>query len=197
MVRLFDILTDRPCINLLKALYDKELNNQNSYTIKLSEFSSQTKLNPNIAPLKEKELITADIVEGDQIVCITEKGKEFIRIFDQLIELVDGTDIKVKDEKKGVKVKYDLTQIEKLILVMAYKITRETGMDFIALNSVAIELYPYEDHKKKINLVSRYVGKLEEINLMERKREGRRSFLKVTEKGIKTINEQYLKELIT
>ena len=116
--------------------------------------------------------------------------------FDQLVDMFRPEEAVIKPIEKKVHIKYELTNIEKKILVMTQKIIKETGKESVALRTVTEELYPYEDYKRKTSTVSRNVSKLEEINLMERMKEGRRTYIKVTEKGLKTIKAQYLKELM-
>lgn len=194
-MKLYPLLKDRNAVNILKLLYDNEVTNRDSYTLSLSEAKKRLGM---LLPPKESalrlssfRLIAIDSVDNDYIMSITNKGKEFIEVFDQLIELLQPD----KVGKKAISIKYELTINEKKILALAYKISRESGMDYIALKTLAQELYPY-NQQGKTSIISRYVSKLEEINLMKKKREGRETFVNVTDKGLKTIREQYLKELM-
>jgi len=193
-MRLHHLLTDRIAIRILKLLYDLETQKKGVYTMKLSDAKISLKLNSSpensITILSTMGLIGVDAVNGDHIMSITNKGKEFIEIFDQLIEL-----FLAKDQKgKKVSVKYELTAQEKRILVLTYRISKEIGRDFVALKTLVEELYPNQDNKT--GAVSRYISRLEEIKLMERKKEGRNSYVKVTDKGFRTIREQYLNGLM-
>ena len=193
---LYPLLMDRVAIRTLKLLYDNEVLEKSSYTLKLSD--TQRRLGLSSMPsssadlLASHGLIALDAVNGDKIMSITEKGKEFIEIFDQLIDLFKP---KIIEEKQAVRVRYELTGLEKRVLILTYRISKEAGTDFITLKTLVQEIYPY-DQKGKTATVSRYVKKLEEIALVERKKEGRNSFVKVTDKGFKTIKDQYLKELV-
>ncbi|MBI4149942.1 hypothetical protein HY488_00905 [Candidatus Woesearchaeota archaeon] len=193
---LYKLLMDRIAVNVLKVLYDHEVREKASYSTKLSEIKKRTAMPialPSLQRLSSMELITMDLVEGEHILSITNKGKEFIEIFDQLIELFQTHE---REEQKGVRVKYELTNQEKRILILAYKMSKESGVAFVPLKSLATELYPHSDYRSKMSTVSRYVTKLEEIQLMERKKEDRLTLVKVTDKGFKTIKEQYLKGLM-
>jgi len=197
---LYNILTNRTSVNTLKTVYDNEILEKKGYSIKLSDINH--KLNsevPNsaIMILEQEGLINKDEVDNDTVLSITNKGKEFIEVFDQLVELFEEkkkSDNKIEG-KKNFQVKYELTNQEKRILMLTYRISKEAGMQFIELKSLVTELYPYDDYKKKISGVSRYISKLEELKLMERKKQNRKSMIKVTENGFKTIKQQYLKHL--
>lgn len=193
---LYKLLTDRAAINILKVLYDHEVREKASYSTKLSEIKKRVSLpigHASLQRLSSMELVTMDLVEGEHILSITNKGKEFMEIFDQLVDLFTPQE---KEEQKGVRVKYELTSQEKRILILAYKMSKESGVAFIPLKTLVTELYPHADHRSKMSAVSRYVTKLEEIQLMEKKKENRMTVVKVTEKGFRTIKEQYLKGLI-
>lgn len=195
MTRLYDLLKDRTAIRILKALYDHEASKKNSYTLHLNEISRSLGLadypKESAENLSGFGLVAMDTVNGDIVMSITNKGKDFIEIFDQLIELF----MPEKVGKKMISVKYELTIQEKKILVLSYKISKESGSDFIAMNTLVQELYPY-NQSGKASAVSRHISKLEEINLMSRKKEDKEILVSVTDKGLKTIREQYLKELM-
>ena len=193
---LHEILNNRPAVNILKLLYDQEVVLKQGYTLKLSEV--QKKLSYASKPINSAQilskngLLSLEPVEQDYVLSITEKGKHFIEVFDQLIDLMNPSQA-VK--KKSVSINYNLTDLEKNILVMIYKIYKETGKG-IQLKILTEELYPYQDSSKKMNAVSRYVNKLAELKLVEKKKEGRAVLLKVTNTGFKVINEQYLRALV-
>ncbi|MCX6707620.1 MAG: hypothetical protein NT001_05785 [Candidatus Woesearchaeota archaeon] len=194
-MKLYPLLNDRNSVNVLKILYDNETKNKNSYTLKLSEVKKAIGLSSypkeSALLLSTYGLIALDYVDNDYIVSITNKGKEFIEIFDQLVDIFKPKTV----GEKSVSIRYELTGQEKRILVMAYKISKETGRDFIPLNLIVQEIYPY-NQQGKASTVSRYISKLEEIKLMEKKKEGRNILVSVTEQGFKTIREQYLKGLM-
>jgi len=194
-MKLHHLLKDRDAVRILKMLYDEEVLKKGSYTMKIS--SARKKLGLLLPPknsvinLSDCGLVTTDNVDGNLIMSITNKGKEFIESFDQLAEVFKGR----KPEQKSIRVNYSLMQQEKRVLVMAYRISTESGMEFVPLKILVQELYPY-DQRGKTSVVSRYISKLEEIKLMERKKDGRVVLVSVTEQGFKTIKEQYLKGLM-
>lgn len=194
-MNLYRLLTDRNAVRILKILYDNELQNKGSYTMKLS--LAKKKLGLMFSPKKSVNklsslgLVGVDSVNGDYIMSMTNKGKEFIEVFDQLVELFSAK--KERDEKK-VRVRYELTAQEKRIMVLTYRIGKEIGRDFVALKTLVEELYPHQ--KNKTSTVSRYISRLEELRLMERKKEGRNIYVRVTEKGFRTIKQQYLDGLM-
>lgn len=197
-MKLHRILKDRTAIRILKMLYDQEAMKK-GYSMKLSY--AKNRLGMVLSPgnsveiLAKHGLVGIDHVGNDMVMSITNKGKEFIEIFDQLIELFAGKNKAMQAEK--VKVRYELTMQEKRIIVLCYKISREIGREFIALKILVEELYPnLPNQANKTSTVSRYISGLEELRLMERKKEGRNSYVKVTEKGLKTIKEQYLNGLM-
>ena len=190
-----DVLTDRHAVVLLKILYDNEVLQKSSYTMKLSY--AKTRLNLMLAPkdsaraLADAGLVAMDILDNDVVLAITSKGKEFIEVFDQLVDLFRPKIV----QPRSVSVKYELVGMEKKILALTYRIGKEAGTDKISLKTLVQDLYPY-DQSGKAGIVSRYVSRLEEIGLMRRSKEGREAFVEITEVGSKTIREQYLKELM-
>lgn len=218
---LYDLLSSRQAVNMLKMLYDKEVVEKASYSMNLSDikknmpavFGDNMPLNGNnfnsaansaVVILKYGELITVDDLDNDFALSITNKGKEFIELFDQLIELFNpDADIRRNNSKKHIAVKYDLTQQEKKILALCYKMSKESGMEYTSLKELASELFP-ENYKKKLSVVARDINKLKELNLMARddgrsssgKTKNKKTMIKVTDKGFKTIKEQYLKGVL-
>lgn len=194
-MKLYHLLTDRAAVRILKMLYDEEVLNKGSYTMKLSDARKKLGLilspKSSVTSLSGCGLVTTDSVDGDTIMSITNKGKEFIESFDQLVDIYHGK----KPEQKSIRVKYELTSQEKRIIIMAYKISSEMGKELVPLKTLVQELYPY-DQRGKTSVVSRYISRLEEIKLMQRTKEGREVFVSVTEQGFKTIKEQYLKGLM-
>jgi len=219
---LYNLLSSRPAVNMLKMLYDGEVVEKASYSMNLSDIKKNMRavsgnnmpLNDNafnsaansaVVILKHSELITADDIDDDIALSITNKGKEFIELFDQLIELSNpDADINRNNPKKHIAVKYGLTQQEKKILALCYKMSKESGMEYISLKELASELFP-RDYKKKLSIIARDINKLKELNLMARDDEAKgskktgakkRTMVKVTDKGFKTIKEQYLKGVL-
>src|SRR3989344_3396092 len=170
-MKLHHLLKDRTAIRILKMLYDQEAMKK-GYTMRLSY--AKNRLGILLSPgssaelLGEKGLVGIVHVDNDMVMSIINKGKEFIEVFDQLIELFAA-----KDGKEGkaafadkVKVRYELTMQEKRIIVLCYKISREIGREFIAMKTLVEELYPnLPSQANKTSTVSRYVSRLEELKL--------------------------------
>lgn len=194
---LFHFLTSRDAVNLLKFLYQKEVIEKASYTYKLSIARKETGRafgSDVINILRKDELVTTDDVEGETILSITAKGKEIIEVFDQLVEVYRGDIPQI--HQAGVRVRYELTKNEKRVLLLATKIAKENNLVYIPLRTLTQEMFPQATPSKKLSLVSRYVNKLEELNLVHRKREEKKSFVAVTDQGYKTIEQQYMKGII-
>ncbi len=192
-MRIYDLLTDKGAINILKLLYVQEVEKQGSFTMKLSQikaelpFSFESK--ESLFKLVETRLIVLDEVPEDKLLSITEKGKEFIGIFDQLKDVFEEK----KRQESRISLKYELTPLERRILVICLKVSKEVGSKYVSLKSLSEEVYPKNANS---SAVSRYANRLCELNLLEKKKEGRNSYYRVTEQGKKTVKEQFLHELL-
>ncbi|MFC1691386.1 hypothetical protein ACFL0W_04355 [Nanoarchaeota archaeon] len=196
-MQLHTLLNDRTAVCALKKVYDHEVIEKSSYTTKQSfieESIGMTNISDSLANLEKFGLVSSEKVEGELILSITEKGRHFIEIFDQLVELFSSKPVKIVSQ--SVKVKYELTDLEKKILVFASKISKESGKEFILLRTLTQEIYPYQQVSRKISTISRYVKQLEQLNLLERKKKGRETIIKVTDNGDRIIKQQYLKEIL-
>ncbi len=197
-MRLYDILSDRKAVCILKLLYDKEVVEKSAYSFNFSDIKKELGLTGKdeepLANLDNAKLIGIDDVEGEKVLTITKKGKHFIEVFDQLVDLFKGEPA-LRNEKQ-VSIKYELTEIEKKILLITYKISKESGAESIPLKTITTELFPHHTYQSKAGTVSRYAKKLEEINLLCRKKEGNLSFLKITEFGIKALQKQHLEGVV-
>jgi predicted transcriptional regulator len=141
-----------------------------------------------VSNLEEAELISAEQGgNGELVLSITQKGKDFIDQFDRLIAVMQGK----KEEKKAFQVEYNLTPLEQRMLVMCAKIKSESG-GIVPLKMLTQEVYPYKDPSAKTGSVSKYAKKLEELNLLERVKRNNRTFFDVTESGERVIKEQFL-----
>jgi CTP-dependent riboflavin kinase len=191
------LLTDRIAVRVLKTLYDEEIAKKSSYTLKLEEISKKLGLehipDNSVANLDDNKLINLEMVEDQPILSISQKGKHFIEIFDQLVELFNAENLQPKN---NVSIKYELTNLEKRILVLTLKIGKEIGPENVSLKLLTMEIFPHEVYEKKLSTVSRYVKKLEELKLVERRKEGRLSYVKLTEKAFRIIKEQFLMGLV-
>ena len=188
---LFDVLSNRACINVLKILYDNESSGKTSYSLKKSDIlqmiNYKEAVESAIITLAYERLILKEEAEGELHLSITEKGKQFIAVFDSLVVLM-SSDEPVLPQKK-IEIKYDLTSAEKKLLLTLYQMQKESGKE-ISLSSLARELYPYEDSDKKKSAVSSIMKKLQELNLVEKMKNGRMIFASVTESGEKLVNNK-------
>ncbi len=191
---IYRFLSDRDAVNLLKFLYQKEVVEKASFAYKLSaarDEMGRRLRQKTVDTLCKDELITTDDAEGQTYLSITAKGKEIIEIFDSLVEVYRGASPHVG--LSGVHVRYELTNQEKRVLLIATKIAKENDLIYIPLKVLTQEIYPRDAPSKKMSLVSRYVNKLAELNLVHKKREDNKTAIAVTDKGYKAIKKQYLK----
>ncbi|MBW3022900.1 hypothetical protein KY308_02260 [Candidatus Woesearchaeota archaeon] len=189
---LYDVLKNRASVNILKILYDNELANKNSYSLKKSHIQAVIKddlaLDSALITLGYEGLILKEEVEGELFISITEKGKQFIAIFDQLILLLSS---KAEEARQQVEIKYELTDAEKKLLLTLYKLQKETGKE-ISLSDLSRELYPYEDSEKKKSKVSSLLSRLQEMNLVEKIKKERKTYSSITESGEKVAQRHIL-----
>ncbi len=191
---LYRFLSDRDAVNLLKFLYQKEVVEKASFTYKLSlarEKTGRRLRQKTVNTLCRDELITTDEAEGQTYLSITAKGKEIIESFDALVDIYHGASPQVGHS--GVHVRYELTNQEKRILLIATRIAKENNLTYVPLKALAQELYPRDGPSKKMSLVSRYVNRLVELNLVHKEHEDNKAAITVTDKGYKAIKKQYLK----
>jgi len=199
-MRLRDLLTDFAAINVLKFLYDMESQNSSIYSTKLSnikqKFNNFANIDNSINILSKFELINLDMLKEDQIISISAKGKHFIDIFDKLNEITDNRK-KVENKKtnKSFQIKYDLKPIEKKIMVVIFKLSKELGDKPVLLQDLTQELYP-SNGDKNISTVKRYSSKLAKLNLVEKIEIKTRMFIKLTPTGERTIKEQLVASLL-
>lgn len=190
---LYDLLREKAAINILKKLYDREVVEKKSYTMKLSEIKAELGFKSNflysIDLLHGNGLVTAEKTEKDFVLSITDKGKRFIEAFDGLLEVFKAE--KAGQVKRNIKVRYGLTELEKKILVMLFKIGKEIGYDNVTIKSVAAEIYP-RGYEGKVSTISRYIKRLQDLQLVKKTKRENKVFIRVTEKGLKTIKEQFL-----
>ncbi len=189
-MHLHTLLKDRASINILKILYDNEAQ-QKRYTMSYVDMKDRLAVpeTPFTIPNLEKaELITTEKSEAGQLyLSITQKGKEFITQFDKIVAIMHGK----KEEPKAYQVEYNLTQMEQRILVLCSKIKSETGSR-VPLKTLTQEVYPYTEPSSRSGTVSKYAKKLEELNLIERKKKSNRTFFDITDTGERVIKEQFM-----
>lgn len=193
---LYDILANRPCIWILKQLYDQETAEKKVYTINLSKIGKIIGLNEKAVQfaiiLSKNKLIHIDDIENDKVICLTQKGKEFFKQFERLKIILEAeTDFK---QKRAVRIEYDLTDIEKKTLMMAYRMGKETG-GLISVKDLTKEMHPYENYSRKAASVSKNINRLVKLNLMSKTKIMRENFVSLTDAGKRTIKEQLIATL--
>lgn len=194
-MRLYPLLQDRLAVNMLKALYDNEVE-RGSYAMRLADIRYRfpgNGLTASAQRLVDYGLASADAVEHDAVFSITDQGKHFIEIFDQLVTLANGTATK---KPAGAKVRYQLTQIEKQILVLADRITEESHKPSVSAHAITRELFPNQEARKKVPAVLRHLQQLTALGLATEEKIARHTLVKVTEAGKRAIKEQYWKEAV-
>ena len=77
----------------------------------------------------------------------------------------------------------ELTDIQKLICFKLASLHKENPNTWISFKSLAREVYPNKEYKKIKSLISEYTDILEELGYLKKKRKGRRSYLKSTDKN--------------
>ncbi len=178
---LSDILTNKTAVRVLKVIVENELTNR-TYSMQFDELSLQFTKN-----VRDAILLLADhklLLIDESAIAVTERGKEFIAHIDALKKLLEG-----KGSEKKLRIIYDLSELEKKRLFILSKMEREEGVP-IALKNLVQELYPYEDTVHKSTLLSRYVSKLESINLLAKEKSGRDILLTLTSIGKRVVKEQ-------
>ena len=182
---LFDILSNRACVNVLKILYDNESSGKTSYSLKKSDILQMMKnkeaLEGAIITLAYERLVLKEEAEGDLHLSITEKGKRFIDAFNQIVSIMRDEEPK---PRQNIEIKYDLTDSEKKILITLYHMQMEAGKD-VSLSDLARELHPYEDSEKKKTRISSHLSRLHEMNLVEKTKKERIVYASVTQSGEK------------
>lgn len=188
---LYELLQDRLAINVLKVLHENEL--QKAYAVKLAEIQQQfqiTQVPAAAQHLVSAGLANADAVEHDAVLTITEKGKQFISIFDQLVALSNGSGVAKKSS--GMSIQYGLTPVEQRVLATAAQVIASSGKPAASLHALARALYPDEESKKKVSGIAKQVQQLEGIGLVSTEQIGKHILVRVTENGKRTIQEQHL-----
>lgn len=190
---LYDILANKPCIWILKLLYDQETSEKKVYTMNLSKIGKITGLNEKAAKfaliLSKNGLLHIDDIGTDKVVCLTQKGKDFFKQFDRLKIIFEAE--KEFKQKRMVRIEYNLTESEKNTLMMIYKISKETD-GLVSVKSVAQEMYLYENYSKKHSFVTKTINKLAKLNLISKTKIMNENFVSLTDAGKRTIKEQLI-----
>lgn len=186
----YKILKNRAAVNILKLLYDNEVVHRKSYSMALGDIkASLGVLFPNQAVdiLARNNLIVADETDSGMALSITEKGKQFITVLDQLIFLMRAKEI----QGNNIALTYELTDMEEKILLVLYKLQKEIG-DIVPLKNLTQEIH----HYKKQKPLSKPISRLEELGLICKMKKGRLIFLGITDSGERVINTQLVSEKI-
>src|SRR5690349_9764707 len=123
---LYDILVQKPCIWILKELYEAEVVNKKIYTVRASDLKKYVKIsNPEkyIDILENNGLLHVDDLSEDKVISLNQKGKDFFKTFDKLKVLTESQ-VKIINEHVMAKVDYDLSEQEKKALFTVYRITQ-------------------------------------------------------------------------
>ena len=183
-MNLYKILKNRFAINLLKILYDNEFSLKKSRTMFLCQITKELNYQniqhaqETTQSLKSAKLIAADENEDKEIVIsLSNKGKNFIDQLDKLKKIIEERE----KPKKAFKVEYDLTKLKKKILKKCASIDQK--MSPIPLKILTKRLYPKYDHSEKSSTVSKYLKRLESLNLVKKIKKGNRVFYNLNESG--------------
>jgi predicted transcriptional regulator len=187
-MKLYTLLRDRASINVLKILCENEISDKN-YTMQYGALKKKLSVDERdntLGNLEKAGLVASEKNDsGELVLSITQKGKDFVAVFDKLVEVMAGK----KEEPKAYQVKYDLTWLEERMLVICSKIKAESGA-LVGLQALTQEVYPYKDPTRTSGTISKYAKKLEELNLMTRVKKNNRTFFDVTESGERVVEEK-------
>ncbi len=156
---LYDVLVNKPCIWILKELYEAEVINKKVYTVKASDIKKVLGVKDPlhyITLLRQNGLLHVDTVKNDTVIALNQKGKEFFKLFDKLKVLTESQ-VKIIEEKPIAHVEYDLNDDEKRALFAVHRITQEVG-DELPINSLIIDDRKLEvayDKLQKLNLIAK------------------------------------------
>lgn len=188
---LYTLLKDRASINILKILHDNELSSR--YTMRYAEMKELLPFPETpftLSNLEKAGLITVDNQDSKPpttILAITKRGSSFISQFDRLKESLNGKN----SQGKAFEIKYDITELEQRILVIAAKMVSELGRP-VTLTALTQEVYPYSEPASKRNTISKYVRRLIQLNLLEKVSRGNKNFITTTQPGERVIKDQFM-----
>ncbi len=156
---LYEILVNRPCVWILKELYESEVTNKKLYTIRVSDLRKYLNIaDPEqyVAILEQNGLLHVDDISQDKVISLNSKGKEFFKLFDKLKVLTESQ-VKIIEERPLARVEYSLTDAEKKALFTVYKITKEVSAE-LPINSLIVDDPKQEaayDKLQKLNLIAK------------------------------------------
>ena len=184
-MRLYELLQDRAAINMLKLLSERDL--QKSYAVKLAEMQRQFPMFsvPAAAQrLIQAELVGADAVNNDAVLAITEKGKRFISVFDQLVAVANGQ--KMEKKTNGMRIQYELTMLERQMLHAVKKVAE--GKTAVSIHAIARNLYPTEPGKN-VGILRQQSKQLAELGLLHSRQIGKNVLVQITTQGKQILQE--------
>ena len=183
---LYDILTNRLAVNILKGLSENE--KKKVYSANINELiGRREQVDVAVVLLASEGLVYKE----EQLLSISEKGKRFIEAFDNIVAIFRN---EPDEAKENVEIKYDLTEFEKKVLFTLFRVYQETGED-VALSTLTQELFPYENPEKRKLRISKELKKLEQLNLAKKIKKERNVFAEITDSGLKVIKRQIVKEV--
>ena len=191
-MRMHTILKDRASINILKIMHINEYVDKKSHTLTYTQLRNKLGMPNGITSLQNLSsagLIAKEAIEEELVLSMTSKGRKFLEQFDKLVAVYNGT----KSDKSAFKVEYDLTELEKRILLGCYTLKNDMGGE-IALLDLAKEVYPHKEPSKSKGTLSKYIKKLEGLNLMKKVMKGKKVFLDTTPSGERVAKEEILHE---
>lgn len=184
---LYDILVNRPCIWILKELYEAEVVNKKVYTIRVSDLKKVLKTNVihYVEILSKNDLLYVDDISKDTVISLNQKGKDFFKLFDKLKVLTESQ-VKIVESKPFAKIEYDLSETEKKALFAVYKITQVVGNE-LPINALIL-------NNKKQDVV---YEKLQKLNLIAKVKnpKGKGMTISLTPAGKKVIQAEISERL--
>lgn len=189
---LYEVLTNRNAVWILKVLHDNEVHKK-SYMIRSSDLAHST--NPPILPedaisvLQSHNLISTEMINGERIFSITQKGAKFIESFDQLVSVMNhkaSVPIHQPAQQK-VRVEYGLNDFEKKIMETIMVLQKKKKSQYLELGDVSHHMYKT---KRTPPTVSKAVNNLSDLNLVEKKKSGEKFSVALTPSGLKVLGLQ-------
>jgi Mn-dependent DtxR family transcriptional regulator len=185
---LYEILVNRPCVWILKELYEAEVINKKVYTIRVSDLKKVLKVDDPtkcIRILESNGLLHVDDLNKDTVISLNQKGKDFFKLFDKLKVLTESQ-VKIIEDRPIATVEYDLDESERKALFTVYKITQKVG------NELPINALIFED--KQLDAV---YDKLQKLNLIAKIKnpKGKGMTISLTPAGKRVIQTEFSEKL--
>ena len=175
-----DILTDDYAINILKVMYDDEKNSTLSIKSLIETFNSKN-ISTSINMLEHFELIIKEQNENGGSLALTNKGNKFIESFD-----VMKSNLLQKEKAKKVKIKYEIRDDEKKILLELQKLAKEEKNENIPLKMLT------KASATKLSALKKSLEELDQLNIVKITEISKESMVSLTEKGQELLKEKIL-----